>query len=121
MSTERYMALKWTCRGYDKMMCTLEDMREPLRGKPRGEKTGGGCLGDSTAETAGRVLQSKEYQITSAIKQAAIEVDAELYLSIIDNVCRGRSFAQVRPKPWCGERQFYRRCVLFFVRLDRLL
>ena len=122
MTLERYMSLKWMCRESDKMRAALADLRDPLRATAYGESTGGRTgPGDPTGKTVERIISTPEFRRVNAITQAAIATDAMLYQAIIENVCRGKAYGQIHPRPICGERQFYGKCIDFFAELDVLL
>lgn len=119
MSRERYMALKWCCREYDRMRRELGQMRDPL-GAVRTDRVGSGSsrLADPTAEIAARVAGSRERAAVTAIETAAKCVAEEDWPEIILAVCRGRGFEMQSPRPRCGERVFRERVWRFFVELD---
>lgn len=122
MTRERYMALKWMCRGYDAMQRKLDEMRTPQMVARYGHFAGGGGKhGDSTSETAQRVADSKEAKIVGAIEKAALLEGGEYHQEIISCVCRGVGFEQMNPRPQCGEREFRFRVWAFFERLDELV
>ena len=120
MTRERYMALMWTCRGYDEMRRMLAQMRDPVRPVSYGINAGGGSgHGDPTAITAERVVESREKLWVSAIERAAREVAGEDWRQIILCVCRGVGFEMQSPRPRCGERACRERVWVCFVLLDR--
>ena len=99
MTSERYMALKWTCREYDAMQRRLADMRITLRASG-GESGGKSGVGDPTAAAVCRIMDTRECRCTMAIQRAAIAADPMPASAIPDNVCRGKSYAQIQPP--CG-------------------
>lgn len=121
ITIERYMSLKWACREYDKMRAVLAGMRDPLRATTYGGDAGHSGTGDPTGQAVERLMRTPEFQRVMAITHAAIVTDAELYHGILENVCRGKAYWEIHPRPWCGERQFYAKCVSFFLELDKFL
>ena len=118
MSLERYMALKWACREYDRMRIAVADMRDPLRASGGRTRDAGGP-GDPTGRAVERLLRSREYKTVCAIEQAAVATCPAAHRAILDNVCRGKSWEIIHP-PY-GKNQFYAMCVEFFLNLDGLL
>ena len=122
MSRERYMALMWTCRGYDQMRRRLETMRDPLRPARYGVNAGGGVgPGDPTGAAVVRVADSVEGRVVGAIERAAREVAGEDWRQVILCVCRGVGYEMQSPRPRCGERVFRLRVWEFFARLDQIV
>ena len=122
MSRERYMALMWTCRGYDQMRRRLETMRDPLQPARYGVNAGGGVWpGDPTGAAVVRVTESVEGRVVGAIERAAREVAGEDWRQVILCVCRGVGYEMQSPRPRCGERVFRTRVWEFFARLDQIV
>lgn len=122
MTRERYMALSWMCRGYDAMRRKMAEMRTPRMVAQYGHFAGGGGEhGDSTAETAQRIADSKEAKIVGAIESAARLEGGGYNREIICCVCRGVGYEKMSPRPLCSEREFRLRVWAFFVRLDELV
>lgn len=119
MSRERYMALIWTCRGYDAMRRKIGWMRDTVRPVQYTINAGGGVgHSDPTAAAVERVMESREGKTVHAIERAAMVVAGEDWREVIACVCRGRGFEMQSPRPKCGERIFRERVWEFFALLD---
>lgn len=72
---------------------------------------------DPTGNAAMAIICRSYAPRIDAIEDAARAASPVIWREIIENVCRGKSWARIMP-PYC-DRVFYAKCRMFFVELDK--
>ena len=117
ISAERYEELQRVCRQYPEYVRTLRRMRAGI--VDRKGRSGVWHRPDPTGNAAINLADHPYARRVRMIEEAAAKVAAPAVAAgIIKSVSEGVRYENLRPRPPCGDKQFYVSRQLFFIELD---